>query len=111
MLHFCPFLSTASLWNNQIDQPTFCPLGVQYLLSETERLVTNQYIRALLQKRIVCRNAEERNRMSRRMLQDASQLKEYFSTLVSRWEGWKDTYSSFSNMLKAQKGSVCASES
>nr|XP_020666639.1 exocyst complex component 3-like protein [Pogona vitticeps] len=52
-----------------------------HLLSETEHLVVNQYIRALLQKRMVCRNAEERNQMARRMLQDASQLKEFFSIL------------------------------
>ncbi|KAJ6666058.1 hypothetical protein lerEdw1_000962 [Lerista edwardsae] len=40
-----------------------------------------QYVRALLQRRMVCRNVEERNQMARRMLQDASQLKELFCTL------------------------------
>ncbi|CAI5782188.1 complex component 3 [Podarcis lilfordi] len=52
-----------------------------HLLSETERLVMSQYVRALLQKRLVCRNAEERSRMARQMVQDASQLTELFCSL------------------------------
>ncbi|XP_015269433.1 PREDICTED: exocyst complex component 3-like protein, partial [Gekko japonicus] len=52
-----------------------------YLLSDSEHLVMSQYVKALLQKKIVCRNAEERNQMGRRMLQDASQLKELFCSL------------------------------
>ncbi|XP_053126406.1 exocyst complex component 3-like protein isoform X2 [Hemicordylus capensis] len=53
----------------------------KYLLSESEHLVMSQYVRALLQKRMVCQNAEQRGQMARRMLQDASQLKELFCTL------------------------------
>ncbi|XP_061450051.1 exocyst complex component 3-like protein [Rhineura floridana] len=52
-----------------------------HLLSETEHLVMSQYVRALLQKRLVCRNAKERSQMARQMLQDASQLKELFCSL------------------------------
>ncbi|KAL8194830.1 UNVERIFIED_CONTAM: hypothetical protein K2H54_036829 [Gekko kuhli] len=52
-----------------------------HLLSDSEHLVMSQYVKALLQKKIVCRNAEERNQMGRRMLQDASQLKELFCSL------------------------------
>ncbi|XP_042294669.1 exocyst complex component 3-like protein isoform X2 [Sceloporus undulatus] len=52
-----------------------------YLLSETEHLVRSQYLRALLQKRMVCRHSEERRQMARRMLQDASQFKELFCNL------------------------------
>ncbi|KAJ7311957.1 hypothetical protein JRQ81_006280 [Phrynocephalus forsythii] len=53
----------------------------QTSVSVSEHLVVNQYVGALLQKRMVCRNAEERNQMARRMVQDASWLKEFFSTL------------------------------
>ncbi|XP_044275788.1 exocyst complex component 3-like protein [Varanus komodoensis] len=52
-----------------------------YLLSETEHLIMGQYVRALLQKRMVCRNAEERSQMARQMLQDRAQLEELFCTL------------------------------
>ncbi|XP_062997069.1 exocyst complex component 3-like protein [Elgaria multicarinata webbii] len=52
-----------------------------YLLSETEHLIMGQYVRALLQKRMVCRKAEERSQMARRMLQDAAQLEELFCSL------------------------------
>ncbi|XP_054856730.1 exocyst complex component 3-like protein [Eublepharis macularius] len=52
-----------------------------HLLSDSEHLVMSQYVKALLQKKMVCRNAEERNQMGRRMLQDASQLTELFCTL------------------------------
>ncbi|XP_066493368.1 exocyst complex component 3-like protein isoform X2 [Tiliqua scincoides] len=52
-----------------------------HLVSETAHLVMTQYVRALLQKRMVCRNADERSQMARRMLQDASQFKELFCTL------------------------------
>ncbi|KAF7236050.1 Exocyst complex component 3-like protein [Varanus komodoensis] len=53
-----------------------------YLLSETEHLIMGQYVRALLQKRMVCRNAEERSQMARQMLQDRAQLEELFCTLT-----------------------------
>ncbi|XP_077166208.1 exocyst complex component 3-like protein isoform X2 [Paroedura picta] len=52
-----------------------------YLLSDAEHLVMSQYVKALLQKKIVCRNAQERNQTGRRMLQDASQLRELFCSL------------------------------
>ncbi|XP_060109935.1 exocyst complex component 3-like protein [Heteronotia binoei] len=53
----------------------------KYLLSDSEHLVMSQYVKALLQKKMVCRNTEERNQMGRQMLQDASQLKELFCSL------------------------------
>ncbi|XP_034281602.1 exocyst complex component 3-like protein isoform X1 [Pantherophis guttatus] len=52
-----------------------------YLLSEAEHLVMSQYVKSLLQKRMTCRTAEERSKMSTRMLQDTSQLKELFCAL------------------------------
>ncbi|XP_048371549.1 exocyst complex component 3-like protein [Sphaerodactylus townsendi] len=51
------------------------------LLVDSEHVVMSQYVKALLQKKIVCRNTEERDQMGRRMLQDASQLKQLFCTL------------------------------
>ncbi|KAH0619553.1 hypothetical protein JD844_000272 [Phrynosoma platyrhinos] len=56
-------------------------VDLKYLLSETEHLVRSQYLRAFLQKRMVCRHTEERRQMARRMLQDASQFKELFCNL------------------------------
>ncbi|XP_008115870.1 exocyst complex component 3-like protein isoform X2 [Anolis carolinensis] len=52
-----------------------------HLLSETEHLIRSQYLRALLQKRMVCQRMEERRQMASRMLQDASQFKELFCNL------------------------------
>uniref|UniRef100_A0A670ZTK4 Exocyst complex component 3 like 1 n=1 Tax=Pseudonaja textilis TaxID=8673 RepID=A0A670ZTK4_PSETE len=52
-----------------------------YLLSEAEHLVMSQYVKSLLQKRMTCQTAEERSKMSARMLQDTSQLKELFCAL------------------------------
>ncbi|XP_007421133.2 exocyst complex component 3-like protein isoform X1 [Python bivittatus] len=52
-----------------------------YLLSEAEHLVMIQYVTSLLQKRMMCRTAKERSKMSTRMLQDTSQLKELFRAL------------------------------
>ncbi|XP_039183489.1 exocyst complex component 3-like protein [Crotalus tigris] len=52
-----------------------------YLLSEAEHLVMSQYVKSLLQKRMTCRTAEERSKMSTRMLQDTTQLKELFCAL------------------------------
>ncbi|XP_025904366.1 exocyst complex component 3-like protein [Nothoprocta perdicaria] len=51
------------------------------LLTESERLVTSQYVRALMQRRMVCRGQEERGQLCRRLLQDATQLRELFQGL------------------------------
>ncbi|KGL84011.1 Exocyst complex component 3-like, partial [Tinamus guttatus] len=51
------------------------------LLMESERLVTSQYLRALMQKKMVCRSAEERGQLCVRLLQDATQLRELFHGL------------------------------
>ncbi|XP_067406284.1 exocyst complex component 3-like protein [Emydura macquarii macquarii] len=51
------------------------------LLSETEHLVMNHYVRALMEKKMVCRSAEERSQFSAQLLQDASQLRELFHNL------------------------------
>lgn len=41
-----------------------------------------QYLRALMQGRLVCRNAEERTQAAERLRQDAAQLQELFLSLV-----------------------------
>ncbi|NXQ57607.1 EX3L1 protein, partial [Anthoscopus minutus] len=51
------------------------------LLAESELLVANQYLRALLQKRMVCKSREQRDQLCHRLLQDATQLRELFCGL------------------------------
>ncbi|XP_036042918.1 exocyst complex component 3-like protein isoform X3 [Onychomys torridus] len=52
--------------------------AVQLLLAEAERTVVLQYLRALLQGRLVCRGADERTQAAERLRHDAAQLKELF---------------------------------
>uniref|UniRef100_A0A803VTJ7 Exocyst complex component 3 like 1 n=1 Tax=Ficedula albicollis TaxID=59894 RepID=A0A803VTJ7_FICAL len=56
-------------------------LDLQLLLAESELLVANQYLRALLQRRMVCKSREERGQLCHRLLQDATQLRELFCSL------------------------------
>ncbi|KFR09935.1 Exocyst complex component 3-like, partial [Opisthocomus hoazin] len=51
------------------------------LLTESELLVTSQYLRALMQKKMACKSEEERGQLCDRLLQDASQLRELFCGL------------------------------
>ncbi|XP_006028171.1 exocyst complex component 3-like protein isoform X1 [Alligator sinensis] len=51
------------------------------LLSESEHLVMSQYLRALMQKKLVCKSEEERSQFSHRLLQDATQLGDLFHSL------------------------------
>uniref|UniRef100_A0A8C8SDT6 Exocyst complex component 3 like 1 n=1 Tax=Pelusios castaneus TaxID=367368 RepID=A0A8C8SDT6_9SAUR len=46
-----------------------------------EHLVTNRYVRALMEKKMVCRSAEERSQFATQLLRDASQLRELFQNL------------------------------
>ncbi|KAJ8417478.1 hypothetical protein AAFF_G00287050 [Aldrovandia affinis] len=50
----------------------------QRLQEECEWVVVVEYVRALMQKRLVCRGAEERNQLSQHIAQDAQQLRELF---------------------------------
>nr|XP_021157069.1 exocyst complex component 3-like protein isoform X2 [Columba livia] len=56
-------------------------LDLQLLLTESELLVTSQYLRALMQKKMVCKSNEERRQLCDRLLQDATQLRELFCGL------------------------------
>ncbi|XP_030637953.1 exocyst complex component 3-like protein [Chanos chanos] len=49
----------------------------QRLREECQWLTVVEYVRALMQKRLICRNAEERRQLAQRMAQDAQQLKEH----------------------------------
>ncbi|NWU70499.1 EX3L1 protein, partial [Pterocles burchelli] len=51
------------------------------LLAESELLVASQYLRALMQKKMVCKTEEERGQLCNRLLQDATQLRELFGGL------------------------------
>ncbi|XP_058531035.1 exocyst complex component 3-like protein isoform X3 [Ochotona princeps] len=50
----------------------------QLLLAEAERAVVLQYLRALMQGRLVCRGADERAQAAERLRHDAAQLRELF---------------------------------
>ncbi|NWU12799.1 EX3L1 protein, partial [Cephalopterus ornatus] len=51
------------------------------LLMESELLVVSQYLRALMQRKMVCKSEEERGQLCDRLLQDATQLRELFCGL------------------------------
>ncbi|NXM25154.1 EX3L1 protein, partial [Oxyruncus cristatus] len=51
------------------------------LLMESELLVASQYLRALMQRKVVCKSEEERGQLCDRLLQDATQLRELFCGL------------------------------
>ncbi|XP_012677756.2 exocyst complex component 3-like protein [Clupea harengus] len=50
------------------------------LQEESQWLAVVEYVRALMQKRIVCRNIEERLQLAERMSQDAQQLRDVFQS-------------------------------
>ncbi|KAF6288004.1 exocyst complex component 3 like 1 [Rhinolophus ferrumequinum] len=55
--------------------------AVQLLLAEAERTVVLQYLCALMQGRLVCRGADERNQAAERLQHDAMQLRDLFLDL------------------------------
>ncbi|XP_037371758.1 exocyst complex component 3-like protein [Talpa occidentalis] len=55
--------------------------AAQLLLEEVERAVVLQYLRALMQGRLVCRCADERAQAAERLRQDATQLQDLFQGL------------------------------
>ncbi|MBN3298221.1 EX3L1 protein, partial [Amia calva] len=56
----------------------------ELLRVESQWVLVVEYVRALMQKRMVCRSAEERGKLANRMAQDALQLQELFQTTVKR---------------------------
>ncbi|KAK1330489.1 hypothetical protein QTO34_010679, partial [Cnephaeus nilssonii] len=83
------WLSSPELLNNVCERTArFCRNfwrvrnpAFQVLLAEAERTVVLQYLCALMQGRLVCRGAEERNQAAERMQQDATQLRDLFLDL------------------------------
>lgn len=43
-----------------------------------------EYVRALMQKRLVCRSSEDRRQLAQQMVQDDQQFRELFQGLVRR---------------------------
>ncbi|XP_020336175.1 exocyst complex component 3-like protein isoform X1 [Oncorhynchus kisutch] len=54
----------------------------QRLQEECQWLTVVEYVRVLMQKRLVCRNAEERRQLAQRMALDAQHLRDLFQGLV-----------------------------
>lgn len=57
---------------------------MQRLQEEAQWLMVVEYVRALMQKKLVCRNAEERRQLGQQMVQDDQQFREIFHGLVRR---------------------------
>ncbi|XP_028666023.1 exocyst complex component 3-like protein isoform X2 [Erpetoichthys calabaricus] len=61
----------------------------QVLVTEVQWSLVVEYVRAFMQKRMVCRSAEERSQLSDRMSHDALQIKELFHRRgIGRESGW-----------------------
>lgn len=55
---------------------------VQRLQEECQWLTVVEYVRALMQKKLICRSDEERQLLAQQMVQDAQQLREHFQSMV-----------------------------
>lgn len=55
---------------------------LQRLQEEAQWLMAVEYVRALMQKRFVCRSGEDRKQLAQQMLQDNQLLRETFRGLV-----------------------------
>ncbi|XP_058254087.1 exocyst complex component 3-like protein isoform X2 [Hemibagrus wyckioides] len=51
------------------------------LQEECQWLTVVEYVRALMQKKLICRNDEERQLLAQQMVQDAQQLREHFQSM------------------------------
>lgn len=59
-----------------------CVLPMQRLQEEAQWLTVVEYVRALMQKRLVCRSAEERGQLAQQMVQDDARFREVLHGLV-----------------------------
>lgn len=57
---------------------------LQRLQEEAQWLMVVEYVRALMQKKLVCRSGEERRQLAQQMVQDDQQFRELFHSLVRR---------------------------
>jgi len=58
-------------------------LCLQRLQEEAQWLMVVEYVRALMQKRLVCRSSEDRRQLAQQMLQDDQLFREIFHSLVT----------------------------
>ncbi|GAB5582363.1 exocyst complex component 3-like protein isoform X2 [Prionailurus iriomotensis] len=73
------WLSSPELLDDVCERTVrFCQDFRRLLLAEAERTVVLQYLRALMQGRLVCRGADERIQAAQRLQNDAAQLRELF---------------------------------
>ncbi|KAM5208264.1 exocyst complex component 3-like protein isoform 5-T6 [Hipposideros larvatus] len=72
--------------------------AVQLLLAEAERTVVLQYLCALMQGRLVCRGADERNQAAERLQHDAAKLQDLFLNL-----GLEESFQCASVLLTLRK--------
>lgn len=65
---------------------SYCILFIllQRLQEEAQWLMVVEYVRALMQKKLVCRSGEERRQLAQQMVQDDQQFRELFHGLVRR---------------------------
>ncbi|XP_030059605.1 exocyst complex component 3-like protein [Microcaecilia unicolor] len=69
----CQLMDHYYIYFSRARNPMF-----KFLLLESERVVIIEYVRALMQKRLLCRNTEERLQFSDRMSEDALELTQLF---------------------------------
>nr|XP_033798289.1 exocyst complex component 3-like protein isoform X2 [Geotrypetes seraphini] len=69
----CQLMDHYYIYFSRARSPMF-----KFLLLESERVVIIEYVRALMQKRLLCRNTEERLQFSDRMSEDALELTQLF---------------------------------
>uniref|UniRef100_A0A8C1T8L9 Exocyst complex component 3-like protein n=1 Tax=Cyprinus carpio TaxID=7962 RepID=A0A8C1T8L9_CYPCA len=74
--NMCGVLERHCEFYNRVRQP--CR---QRLKEECQWLTVVEYVRTLMQKRVVCRNSDERNQLAQRMTQDAQQLRDHLQSM------------------------------
>ncbi|XP_069755532.1 exocyst complex component 3-like protein [Narcine bancroftii] len=102
----CTVVDTYYSYFNRIREPTF-----QFMLVEGLRLVVIEYISRLMLKKVICKNPSEREKMSQRMSQDATQLQELFHNLgLEEAERLTNAISSVSELIKLKDSSLLSLE-
>lgn len=74
--NMCGVLERHCEFYNKVRQP--CR---QRLKEECQWLTVVEYVRTLMQKRLVCRNSDERNQLVQRMTQDAQLLRDHLQSM------------------------------
>ncbi|XP_067905842.1 exocyst complex component 3-like protein isoform X2 [Heterodontus francisci] len=102
----CTIMDTYCSHFTRIREPVF-----QFMLFEGLRLVIIEYVHTLMLKKIVCKNAAERERLSDRMSRDAERLKELFCNLGLEEPGrLTNVISSVSELIKLKDTSLLSLE-